>query len=871
MNFRTAASIAGACAIVLAGTHGTTYAADPKSAPALTVDSATRDFNIPAQSLSGALIAFGEQSGVQFSMGSDLVGGKTSPGLTGRYRVDEALKILLSGSGLSYRYTGRDAIAIEKAPATGTRTLGPVRVQGAETRTVAANGSTDPTATEGTGSYTASALTIGGKTPHTLKETPQSVTVVTQQRIADQNLTNLAEVLTQSTGITLVQGSGTGELGGSLYSRGFPVNSYQLDGGAPMRLDGAGTRHFQPNLAQYDHVELLRGADGLYSGDGYPGGVVNLVRKRPLDHGQFLVTAQAGRWNDYRAETDASGPLALEGRLRARLVTSYEDKNYYYDVVRNSKTFLYGITELDVTPATVFSTGMSFERVNREGFSGYGLPRYEAGDDLGLPRSACFCTLWGTWNSQTAEIFARVEQQLGERWAAKLNIARTRESSDNKGSYNYGPVNRETLLGHDFTSGGHTYTFNKQWLADASLNGTFTLFGRQHELTLGANWSNDEGTLANYFFTAANTPLPPIDVFHFDPTLYPEPSSDSLALSGYPDMGEQRWGAYVNLRLQILEPLHFVIGTRYSYFERTSIYASYDIAGNVTTADRSYFKETAIGAPKMALTYDLTPQWTLFTSYARTDSPQANLYTGPFPGSEPLEVVRGANLEVGAKTALLDGALNGSLVAYRIQRDHEGQLDPAYPWSPEVPSLTEGRSCCYQAVGEVVSEGFEAELTGEIRPHWQISAGYTFNQNEYKSGFESLNGQAYHSQTPKHLFKLWTVAQLPGVAARWKVGGGVTAQSANFKSGTICLENASYTVGDKQYFYCTVSAPYAFTIGSWAVVDAHAEYQLGTSWVASLNVSNVLDRTYYQTVNDTAGGNWYGEPRNWTLTLRGRF
>jgi len=856
-------------AIAFAALCGTSHAADATAASA--AEGAVRTFNIPAQSLAGALIAFGEQSGVQFSMGSDLVGGKMSPGLTGRYRVDDALKILLDGSGLSYRYTGRDAIAIEKAAATGPRTLGPVRVQGAETRAVAANGSTDATATEGTGSYTSRAVTIGGKTPHDLKDTPQSVSVITQQRIDDQNLTTVTDVLNRATGITIVQGQGLGEMGGTILSRGFLVNTYQIDGGAPLRTDGYSTRYFRPNLAQYDHVEVLRGADGLFSGDGNPGGSINLVRKRALDHSQFLATAEVGRWSNYRALTDVTGPLGLDGALRGRFVTSYEDRRYFYDIVHNAKTFLFGVVEYDLTPSTVVSVGMNYERAVRDGISGVGLPRWEDGADLGLPRNTCFCTPWGSFNSESPELFARVDQQLGENWAVKVNVTRASEKSFAQSSYNYGPVNRDTLLGHDFTTGGKTDYSNLQWLGDGTLTGRFDLLGRHHEITFGANWANNEGSWKNYYFPPGSTPLLPIDVFHFDPGLYPAPSYDAASANGYPDYGEQRWGAYLSLRLQLAEALHLVIGSRYSYFEQTTVFDSYDEAGAVVDSAKNFYEETDIGSPKLALTYALNPALTLYASWAATDQSQANLHKGPFPGGKPLEPIEGSNYELGVKGAWLDGALDASLVAYRIEQKNVSQSDDSFPFDPEVPQLTGGHSCCYLAVAEVLSEGFEAEVTGQIRSGWQISAGYTFNENQNKSGFLSGNGTPFHSQTPKHLFKLWTTAQLPGAWSKLKVSGGVNAQSSNFRSGSVCTQTGSYEIGGHTYFYCLSSVPYSFVEGAWAVVDTMAEYQLDGHWTATLNVNNVLDKTYYQTVGDSAGGNHYGEPRNWMLTLRGSF
>src|SRR5262249_23719626 len=144
----------------------------------------------------------------------------------------------------------------------------------------------------------------------------------------------------------------------------------------------------QIDMAMYDHVEVLRGSDGLFNGYGAPGGVVSLTRKRPLDHSQVIVDGLVGSWNNYRTVIDATGPLGFGGKLRGRGVLSYEDQNYFYDTASNDKTVAYGILEYDLSPATTLSAGFSSTRQDTVPFV-VGLPRYESGADLRLPRDTC--------------------------------------------------------------------------------------------------------------------------------------------------------------------------------------------------------------------------------------------------------------------------------------------------------------------------------------------------------------------------------------------------------------------------------------------------------------------------------------------------
>ena len=167
---------------------------------------------------------------------------------------------------------GRRGGAGNRAGETGAAaTLAPVTVQGDGVGV-----------TEGSGSYTAPSVGVGGKLPLSLREIPQSVSVITRQRIEDQNMGSLEDAMAQTPGIT-IDLAATAAIP-QFYSRGFQIEYFQYDG-VPMQTGGASWA--QPDLFMYDHVELLRGAAGLFNGAGQPGGVINLVRKRPGRAFQF--------------------------------------------------------------------------------------------------------------------------------------------------------------------------------------------------------------------------------------------------------------------------------------------------------------------------------------------------------------------------------------------------------------------------------------------------------------------------------------------------------------------------------------------------------------------------------------------------------
>ncbi|RZI98979.1 MAG: hypothetical protein EOO54_28030, partial [Haliea sp.] len=264
------------------------------------------------------------------------------------------------------------------------------------------------TVTEGSGDYTSPAVRIGGKTPQALRQIPQSVSVITQQRLQDQELHTLDRALAQSTGITV---NSSLNRSSSLFARGFLVNTVQVDG-VTMALPTNNYGFDAPDLAIYDHVEVLRGSAGLLNGAGTPGAVIGLQRKRPTAARQFQATASVGSWNNGRIVLDGSGPLSADGSLRARAVLVHEDRDFFYDLASHRKTLLYGVLEYDLGARTRLTAGATYQTLDGVPLNGSGLPRYSDGSDLKLPRKTFLGAAWNREQGSLHEVFAEVEHRF---------------------------------------------------------------------------------------------------------------------------------------------------------------------------------------------------------------------------------------------------------------------------------------------------------------------------------------------------------------------------------------------------------------------------------------------------------------------------
>ena len=680
MTSRVKATLMTATALVGGMIFVAPTAAMAQAAPAAKSNE-TRSYDISAQDLRAALQKYAEESGLQLVYDSKIALGKTSSAVSGSMSAQDALGALLAGSGLTATFSGNGTVIISTAGEAAIPSLGVVRVEGAGGNGQASavngiNGSRDTEATEGTGSYTTGAVSIGTKDAQSIKETPASITVLTAQNIADQNITDLKGALDQMSGVTLTQstvGNGDARRGAGFdqaqfYSRGFEITSIQIDGGAPITTGGtflSGSNLYTPaiDLSEYDSIQLLRGADGLFNGYGDPGGTINLVRKKPLDHDQVTLDAQYGSYNDYRAVADLTGPIGFDGHLRARVVGTYEDTDYFYKVAHSTKNLFYGIVEADVTPTTLVDFGMDY--THQFGIpNAYGLPRSITGDSLNLPVATCLCFPWSHSDFKTTNFFVDVDQKIGKDWGLKVKATRLIQTVDSKYGFVSGAVNPVTGAGASATYARFAPRTH-EWAVDATLNGAFMLFGQRQEILAGANYQySDSGGTVGY----NNISLGAVNVFTFNPNDPNNPLNNAPAdrskASYFNSFGSTQWGAYGNIRFTPFKGLHLISGIRYQKFNAnffiqngicdtistfcptigqiSTIYTLFNIPSTVTGVNRS----SNFQKPNISAIYDVTKNLSAYGTYARIYQPQVSEVTAT---GQTLPPVTGRNIEGGLK------------------------------------------------------------------------------------------------------------------------------------------------------------------------------------------------------------------------------
>ncbi|MBK5005543.1 TonB-dependent siderophore receptor [Pseudomonas sp. S32] len=776
-------------------------------------------FNLPAGPLAQQLNVLARQAGVLFSGDAALTADRRSQPVVNAQGVEQALAQMLAGTGLTALPSGKGEFQLAEQPDGDAVQLGVSYVDSSGL------GET----TEGTGAYATHAVTLG-KGTQALKDIPQSVSVITQQRMQDQSLTTLDEALAQAPGVSVYQTSAHST---RYISRGSEITSFRVDGAPPTEAWTYGGSK-ELDMAMFDRIEILRGTDGLFSGAGEPGGSVNLVRKRPTVAPQVLVESSVASWNNYREMLDVGGPLGFDGALRGRSVLVSNTSDQFYDRARLNTKFFYGGLEADLGSSTQLLLGTTYNDYYKSD-QVYGLVRSINGADLHLPRSTYLSGANDRTDGFTNSAFLHLDQQLGDHWAAALDTTYTVDKNSS-GSYNFSGAVMDDGSGVSAQYGYQNPVATSKTF-DLNLKGSERLLGFDNDFLLGWDWT-DTDTHGNYYTGGDNREIP--NIFTFNPREYLP--ADRLDWNGEDDSRTRQSGVYGSWRLHLTDALSTTLGGRYSNYSNR--YAFYD--GD--TYDITPYNDRRVFTPFAGVSYNLNEQWTWYASGSETYKSQANYIT---PARAALDPVTGTTYETGIKGELLDGRVNTSLALYYTKRD--GQASQLYRASG---------NCCYAAAGEMVSKGIDFEITGELLERLQATIAYNYNQvTNSDSITRNLDSNLLQ---PKHQAKLFAAYQLSGPLAKLKIGGGVTAQSPTAVKGAVYQRN---NTGD----YVLVSSDFAFSQAGYSVWNAFASYQVNSNFDVALNLNNLFDKRYYSTVGRSGYGNFYGEPKNYVVTLRAKF
>lgn len=770
-------------------------------------------FSVNPGPLDQALGQFGRQAAIALSTNASLTAGKTSPGLKGQYSVAEGLAHILAGSGYSAVQQANDAYLLVPQVA-GALELGATSIN------ASALGST----TENTGSYATGAMQTATKLSMSQRETPQAVTVITRQRMDDQDMRNLDDVVQATPGLRMAAARPANS---EYFSRGFPITNLMFDG-LPTTYNADWVA--AADMAPYDRVEIVRGATGLMQGAGNPSAAINMVRKRPTHDFQGSISAGAGSWDNYRSELDLSGPLNDSGSLRGRFVGAYQDKDGFQDYAGRERGVFYGISEFDLNDSTTLTVGASDQNDNNN-INWGGLPVNPDGSHVNFSRSKTFGYTWSHQDIDNKTVFAELDHRFANDWRGHVSASKNWSDFKLTGA----------VLEHYATYQQRVFNQKRNYdqsTYDAYVSGPFNLFDRQHELVVGASKRQlkTSGKGGNMF-------IPVADIINFDPHSVPKPYvPDSYNLSENIDQE----GLYVTTRWSISDPLKVILGARLDWYDTTSIYDQL----NDDYYTNSNYKVTRNLTRYAGVIYELDANHSVYASYTDIFMPQSEVAND----NSVIKPIVGKNYEIGIKGEYFNGALNASAAIFQIDQENRAALLD----NQSQCARSDDGVYCYEAAGKVRSQGIDLELIGALTPDWQIGAGYTFAQAKYrKDADHNKEGRLFDTDVPRHLFKLNTVYTLPGELNQWRVGANLYSQSSIFNKGS----NSTF-------------GQYHIEQRTYALVGLMAGYKVNQHLDTRLNINNLFDKKYYQGI--ASNSTWspydvYGDPRNFSITAKYSF
>ncbi len=609
-----------------------------------------------------------------------------------------------------------------------------------------------------------------------IRDTPQSIQVMPAQVLEDLNTTRIDRALDFAGGVsrqnnfgglTFLNYSVRGFTTGELYRNGFAINrgSYSA-----------------PDASGIERIEVLKGPSASLYGRGDPGGLVNIVGKKPQAEAFSRLNLSAGSWDRYRASLDANTPLSEDGSLLSRINLAVEDNGSFRDHVGNRRQVVTPSLSWQLDADTLLQLDAEFART--ESVFDRGLPAVNG--ELGAVRRSAF---FGEPNdgdirndNQTLDL--ALERHLDEGW--KLRLANHYTQGHLRGDSS----EPQRLIGDTLTRFYRQRDF--EWndsITQVELHGSFELAGWQHQSLVGLEYENyrnsqkypQSETLASYGLDIRQpvygAPKPPIT----------RPN----------DFHERTESYALNLQDQIAftDRLRGLLGVRLERVEQRSLNRASGVANE---------QRKDVATPRIGLLYQLVPEVGLFANAGTSFKPNAIGSRG-----EVYQPEKGLGYETGLKLDLLDGRLGGSVALFHIDKENVVTTDAL------------GDSV---AAGEARSRGLDLQFSGQLSDALRLIGAYAYIDAEVTKGDAALPAGSDLLGIPRHSGSLLAVYEFQHGALRGSdIGAAVTH------------------VGER-----SGQAGSDFRLPAYETLDLLAHYKASEQVTLGVNLNNVFDRKYYE-------------------------
>lgn len=640
-----------------------------------------------------------------------------------------------------------------------------------------------------------------------ISETPQSISILGNQAMENFAAFSINDALKLANGITVEEW----ETNRTNYtSRGFEIKNTQIDGvGLP---NNWGIVTGAIDVYGYDKIEVIRGANGLLTGVGNASGTINCVRKRPTNETKGQVTAALGSFDFQRVQADYSTALTDDGSWAGRIVATTEDKASHLNGLQNDRSFVYGVIDGQLSEYATLTFGYSLQDANTKGNTWGGLVfNYSDGSQAEWDVSDTTTQEWTQWDTINESAFVELGYLLPNNWDLKLTYNHRNFEGDSKLFYAYGVIDPETGLGLTGWPGRY-YDERSNNLFEASVAGFYTLFGKEHQLLLGASTASSDSNSSNNTFDFVNTPAyGPTPAFPYGLDAIEEPQW-SAERSLYSDLEQSLSRIYGTTRLSVTDDLYVIAGFNAIRYEREGV-------NNGTQIDQS---ESEL-SPYVGLTYNIVEDINLYFSYSDIYQPQEQYdITGQY-----LDPTKGVNVEGGVKAQLFAGKLLATVAVFNADQQNLATYAGTNPDTLQY----------YYEGTDVESKGYELELVGQASDNVTVNLAYTsFKVNDI-AGNETNLWAPQQKATFSVDYSLPQLDQLTiGLGGKW--------QSE--------ISNTTYNLHQ----------------GAYSLLNVFARYNLSEQLRIQANLNNITDEKYINSLH-TVG--YYGAPVNGSVSINYSF
>jgi len=701
------------------------------------------------------------------------------------------------------------AASAASAPAGTETTLPAIKVKAAAEK---------ETATGPVNGYTARRSATATKTDTPLNEVPQSISVITADQLRDQASPNMQEALRYTAGVRNEM-YGVDNRGDYFALRGGSEGSVLLDG---LRLPLTGWWGVIRNEPfAFERIEVLRGPASVIAGQNGPGGVVNLVSKRPQAETAREVQVQLGTDEHRQVAADLTGAVDTEGRLLYRLVALHKDSGTQVKHAVDERSYFAPSLTWQPTAGTRLNVYYQYQKDNTGNTNAF-LPiqgTLTAAPNGPIPTDTFIGEPdWDRYGGERQRVGYQLEQALGSRWTVRHNLRHDRTKGYIRTMYADWWTGFVDATGTPDANGRY---LNRTWYAsdddsqitngDLLLEGRLNLGRTRHTLLVGVDAMHAKWHKVDYAGGAAT----PLDVYNPVYGSFPLPP---LTVSGVTDSRARNIGVLLQDQIKFDDRFVLVAGLRRDR-------ARLSTEGSDSSQDDSATSKNLGGV--FLAPGGVSP----YLNYSESFEPVAPATYEASPGSFVMQVFqpkRGKQLEAGVKWAPQDERFSLSGAVYQLKETN--RVTTGLPFSPQ------------QQLGEVTVKGFEIEGSARL-PAWDLTAQYT-----YMDARDTTEGAADHQLggIPKSSASLWAVHSfdvlgLPG-----------------FRAGAGARHIGSTSDGAGNH-----------TISAVTVYDLLLGYDRGP-WRLALNVTNLTDKAYIATCL-TRGDCWFGPQRRGVLSLAYNF